>query len=201
MPIPSTTIRTSHAISIKAGSLVIGNIQSWSPSQSRAITPQYEIDAVGVGLPLEQVPGVASGLTIQIARYDLYTSKMEEVWGTPKPFWMLTDQHNPIDVEEKWIRFKSDKDPKIPWIDKKLGDPFSWQKKMNKGIAAAAAGILGEAGIKDDFEGLVTGAEYFVEKFWYSGCWFSQLGRNLQAQGDRIVMVNATLNYTRMRPL
>ena len=40
-----------------------------------------------------------------------------------------------------------------------------------------------------------------VEKFLYEGCWFSQLGRNMQAQGDRIVLVNATLAYVRMRPL
>lgn len=201
MPIPSTLVRTSHAISIKAGNQVIGNIQTWSPSQARAVNPLYEIDAVGTGMPLEQTPGVASGLTIQVARYDLYAAKMEEVWGSPKPFWMLTDQHNPIDVEEKWIRFKSDEDPKLPWLDKHIGDPFEWQKKMNAKIEKASAGILGKAGVKDDLEGLITGAEYYVEKFWYSGCWFSQLGRNLQAQGDRIVMANATLNYTRVRPL
>lgn len=199
MPVPATQIRTSHAISIKAGNQIIGHIQSWAPSQSRAVSPLYEISAVGTGEPFENVPGIATGLTIQVSRYDLFTNKMEEVWGTPKPFWMLTDQHNPIDIEEKWIRFKSDKEPKIPWLDKKIGDPFSWKKKMNKGVEQATASILSAAGIKDDLEGVVVGGEYFVEKFWYSGCYFSQLGRALQAQGDRIVMVNATLHYTKVR--
>ena len=201
MPIPSTTIRTSHAISIKAGNQVIGNIQSWSPSQSRAVTPVHEIDAVGVGLPFEQSPGVATGLTIQIARYDLYVSKMEEIWGTSKPFWMLTDQHNPIDVEEKWIRIIREDEPKTP-LDEKWGSPAGWKKKMNENIVQKAVkGIHGWVDVKDDYEGLVVGDEYFVEKFWYSGCWFSQLGRSYQAQGDRIVMANATLSYARMRKL
>lgn len=31
----------------------------------------------------------------------------------------------------------------------------------------------------------------------YSGCWFSQLGRTLSTTGDRIVNVNATIEYTR----
>jgi len=199
MPVPATQIRTSHAISIKAGNQIIGHIQSWAPNQARAVQPFYEISAVGTGEPFENVPGIATGLTIQIGRYDLFTNKMEEVWGTPKPFWMLTDQHNPIDIEEKWIRFKSDKDPSIPWLDKKAGDPFSFGKKLNKKVEQATGAILSAAGVKDDLEDVQVGAEYYVEKFWYSGCWFSQLGRNLQAQGDRIVMVHATLNYTKVR--
>jgi len=73
---------------------------------------------------------------------------MEEVWGTSSAFWMLSDQLNPLEIEEKW------RNP-----------------------------------------------DGTVEKQLYSGCWFSQLGRNMQAQGDRIVMVNATLNYVKARPL
>ena len=30
----------------------------------------------------------------------------------------------------------------------------------------------------------------------YNGCWFSKLGRQIQATGDRVVMVTATLEYT-----
>lgn len=31
----------------------------------------------------------------------------------------------------------------------------------------------------------------------YSGCWFSNIGRNYRSDGDRIVNVNGTLEYTR----
>jgi hypothetical protein len=32
---------------------------------------------------------------------------------------------------------------------------------------------------------------------WYRGCWFSDLGRTISATGDRIINVNATIQYTR----
>jgi hypothetical protein len=148
MPVPQTLIRTSHAISIRANGTTIGQIQTWAPTQSRTITPAYELRSETSGEVTENVPGNITGLTIQVSRYDLFASKMETVWGTSKALWMLSSQLNPLEVEEKWR------------------NPDST-----------------------------------VEKFLYEGCWFSQLGRNMQAQGDRIVLVNATLAYVRMRPL
>jgi len=147
MPVPYTGIRTSHAISIRVGSTTIGQIQTWAPNQSRTITPAYELRSETSGEVTENVPGNITGLTIQVSRYDLFTSKMEEVWGTSKALWMLSSQLIPLTVEEKW-------------------------RNPNN----------------------------VVEKFVYEGCWFSQLGRNMQAQGDRIVLVNATLAYVKCRP-
>jgi len=148
MPVPQTNIRTSHAISILAGGVPIGQIQTWAPNQSRTITPTYELRSETSGEVTENVPGNITGLTVQVARYDLFASKMEEVWGTAKALWMLSDQLNPLELREKW------RNP--------------------------------------------DGATEF---YHYEGCWFSQIGRNMQAQGDRIVMVNATLNYVKIRPL
>lgn len=39
--------------------------------------------------------------------------------------------------------------------------------------------------------------EYNV--YVYSGCWFSSLGRNFAVQGDRIILVSATLQYEKKR--
>jgi len=148
MPVPQTSIRTSHAISIRANGTTIGQIQTWAPNQSRTITPAYELRSETSGEVTENVPGNITGLTIQVSRYDLFSSKMETVWGTSKALWMLSSQLNPLEVEEKW------RNP-----------------------------------------------DGSVEKFLYEGSWFSQLGRNMQAQGDRIVLVNATMAYVRCRPL
>lgn len=148
MPVPNTTIRSSHAVSLRAAGVTIGQIQTWAPNQSRTVTPAYELRSETSGEVIENVPGNVTGLTIQVSRYDLFASKMEQVWGTPKALWMLTDQNNKLEVEEKW-----------------------------------------------------SNPDGTSEKFIYFDCWFSQLGRNLQAQGDRIVMVNATLNYARVRPV
>jgi len=201
MPVPETTVRTSHAVSIRAGGYTIGQIQTWAPSQSRGVAPLYEIDAVGVGNPLEQVPATATNLTIQVSRYDLYRAKMEEVWGNPNAYWMLTNQHNPFDVEEKWIRYVGDVGIKwsFPWLDKLGNKTSDVVDKIGEGQIKA----LNFVGLTDEkIEKIETGTgDFEVEKWWYSGCWFSQIGRNLSAQGDRIVMVNATLNYTKVRPI
>jgi len=144
-PIPATNIRTSHAVTIQYNSYVIGQIQTWAPNQSRTITPAYELKAQTSGEVTENVPGNITGLTIQVSRYDLFSAKMEEIWGNPD-LNMLSRQSNPLTITEKWVN--------------PSGSP---------------------------------------EKYEYIGCWFSQIGRNLQAQGDRIVMVNATLNYVRIK--
>ena len=151
MPVPTTSegIRTSHAISIhpSVGAAAIGQIQSWAPNQSRTITPTYELDSRTSGNVVDNVPGNVTGLTIQVSRYDLFTVKMEEVWGS-SAFWMLGDQQTALEIREKW--------------QPPGGGP--------------------------------------AEFYHYKGCWFSQLGRNMQAEGNRIVMVNATLNYVSVQP-
>ncbi len=149
MPIPQTLIRSSHALSIKAGGHVVGMIQGWNPSQSRTITPAYEMKSDTSGKVQENVPGNESGLTIQVNRYDLFKSKMEEVWGDSSlaSLRMIGNQLTPFSVTEIW----------------KL--PGNTPDESNE----------------------------------YTGCWFSQLGRNMQATGDRIVQVNATLNYVSIK--
>lgn len=144
MPVPVTTTRTDHAISIRVDGLTIGQIQDWTPQQSRTVTPTYELNSASSGQVFENVPGNIGGLTIGVNRYDLYTLKMEEVWGANFNIQMLTDQINPFRVVEKWI---------------------------------------------------VPGAS--PEVWTYTGCWFTSLGRNHSAQGDRITKVNASLMYVR----
>jgi len=144
MALPNTSTRTDHAITIRVDGKTIGQIQDWNPQQSRTVTPTYELNSATSGSVLENVPGNIGGLTIGVNRYDLYTSKMEEVWGVNFNIQMLTDQSNPITVQEKWL--------------------------LPSG-----------------------GSEIWV----YTGCWFTSLGRNHSAQGDRITKVNASLMYVR----
>jgi hypothetical protein len=40
-----------------------------------------------------------------------------------------------------------------------------------------------------------------IEMWTYEKCWFTSLGRNLGAQGDRLINVNGALVYTRKTPL
>lgn len=100
--VPQTTVRTDHAVSILVNGTAIGHIQEWAPQQARNITPIYEVNAAGQGNVLENVPGISTGLTIGIMRYDLFTSRMEQVWGPSFDITMLTEQHNPITINERW---------------------------------------------------------------------------------------------------
>ncbi len=103
MPInpPTTAVRTSHAMTIRAHGLTIGVVQSWQPNMSRAISPVYELNVATSGEPIENVPGNVQNLTINIQRYDLYVRRMEQAFGTPN-FEMLGDQNNPFEVRETW---------------------------------------------------------------------------------------------------
>lgn len=105
MAIPSTRTRTDHAMAIIAGGKTIGHIQDWTPQQSRTVTPVYELDPSHTGEVVENVPGNIGGLTIGVNRYDLFTKRMEEIWGIGSPtqaMVMLTDQRFRIEVRESW---------------------------------------------------------------------------------------------------
>jgi hypothetical protein len=85
---------------------IIGLINNWAPTESRTITPIYEINPESSGLPYENVPGNTTGLQISISRYDLWTIRMEQAFGVPvgnSNIRMLNDQKAPFTVNEKWV--------------------------------------------------------------------------------------------------
>jgi len=142
--VPSTRVRTSHALTIKVSGITVGLINGWNPTQSRTVTPIYEVGEDDSGNPVENAPGNVTGLTIAVGRFDSYKRRMEEAFGTPDLV-MLTRQSQPFDVMEIWAspHFQVD------------------------------------------------------ERFIYQKCWFSNLGRTLRSDDNRIVNVNATLVYTK----
>jgi len=103
MPVnpPNTAVRTSHAMTIRANGITVGVIQNWTVNMTRGVAHVYELNAATSGEPIETVPGNVGGLTININRYDLYTRRMEQAFGTPN-FEMLGDQQNPFEVRESW---------------------------------------------------------------------------------------------------
>ena len=145
---PRTFARTSHGITIRVNGITVGLIQAWNPGQNRGMTAIYELNAETSGNIKEHIPGNRGGQTISVNRYDLYTAKMEQAFGT-LDFNLLSDVNAPFDVNE-------------------------YSKRINE-------------------EGIVIATDVIT----YYDCWFSNLGRSYSATGDRLVMVNATLNYTR----
>lgn len=98
---PDTLTRTTHSIQIKANGETIGLIQTWSPTMSKTVTPIYELNIETSGVPFENVPGNMQNLTIQVARYDIWTKRMETAFGTPD-LYMLSNQKSPFSIEERW---------------------------------------------------------------------------------------------------
>ena len=53
-PVPETLVRTSHSLTIRANGQTVGLINGWNPTQSRTITPIFQIaenqifDQVGI---------------------------------------------------------------------------------------------------------------------------------------------------------
>jgi hypothetical protein len=150
---PGTLVRTSHSLTIQVNGVIVGLINGWNPTISRTITPIYQIATYFLGTrsgdPVEKVPGNVTGQTIGVQRYDIYTKRMEEAFGT-SDLMMLSSQLDPFDVIEKW--------------------------QYPNTVLRPGGG---------------------VEMVYYKGCWLSNIGRNFRSDGDRIVNVNATLEYTR----
>jgi hypothetical protein len=155
-PVPETLIRTSHALTIRVNGISVGLVNGWNPTQSKTITPAYQIgtfvDGIPSGEPVEKLPGNVTGMTIAVQRYDIYTQKMEEAFGvyvgdgSRKSLSMLTQQDRPFELREQW-RYPDD--------------------------PGGSEGVI------------------------YQGCWFSNIGKNYRSDGDRIVNVNATIEYTK----
>lgn len=99
---PNTRTRLSHALTIRAKGQTIGLIQSFAPAaQTRPLAYVYELNTATSGEPVERVPGNVGGLSINVDRYDLYTKKMETVFGTAD-FTMLSDQTDKFQLREVW---------------------------------------------------------------------------------------------------
>jgi hypothetical protein len=100
--VPNTSTRTDHAISIKVRGKTIGSIQEWGPQQSRTVEPLYEINVANSGNVAENIPGIIGGLIINVLRYDLFSERMEQAWGPNFNITMLTDQTNPLVINERF---------------------------------------------------------------------------------------------------
>lgn len=103
--VPTTTTITSHGLLIQARGEVIGAITRWRTNENRTITPVFEFGGVTTGAgddiqgdsgePYENVPGNIGGTTIGIQRYDIYTKRFENAFGTNN-LEMLTKQTSSI---------------------------------------------------------------------------------------------------------
>lgn len=109
--VPFTNTLTNHGLVIQSGGQAIGAITNWSPDQGRGVTPVFEFGQITTGAgddiqadpgePYEIVPGNITNTTLRINRYDIYTLRFEQVFGTTN-LEMLTKQSSAIKFQEYW---------------------------------------------------------------------------------------------------
>lgn len=106
--VPTTQIVSNHGLLIFAGTKFIGVVAAWSHTHNQTVTPAYVFgdQVVGIndvkparGEPVENMPGNATGMSINIERYDIYTERFEDAFGT-KRLDMLTMQNSPLTFKE-----------------------------------------------------------------------------------------------------
>lgn len=171
--VPTTRTRLSHALTIRAGGRVIGAVHQWSPSQSRTVDHEFEIEANAVGMPVDLVAGVVERREIRISRYDLYVSVIEEVFGAFEII-NLADQYRPFSLREVW------RGPGLGGeVTHALSNLAGAAPQLSAALTTGAAGLVGSAG----------------RQYEYSSCWFTDLGRTIDTKGDRVISVDATLAY------
>lgn len=181
--VPNTRTRLSHALTIRAAGRTIGAVHSISPSQSRTVDQEFEVEANSKGMPIDLVPQTVDKRELRVSRYDLYTSIMEEVFGNYEII-NLCDQYRPFTLREVWssrlpgsnaVNFLNS----APTL---IGQPFGQVTNPLASLPPLARSALSFAGSDR-------------RQYEYNGCWFQDIGRQIDAKGDRVISVEATIMY------
>ena len=100
--VPTTNARLTHAYRLRtSGGRTIGAVYQCDEDQGRNVDLEFEVDVNGVGQPADIIPQDMTTQTLTIARWDLYTSVIEEAF-TNFELSMLTDQSRGFRLQEVW---------------------------------------------------------------------------------------------------
>lgn len=100
--VPNTRVVLSHGLTLRtADNRRIGAVHEWQDRQSREVNLRFGIYPAARGQPAAIVPGRATGHTLSIARYDLYTKWFEEAFGEVD-LTVLEDQRVGLRCREQW---------------------------------------------------------------------------------------------------
>ncbi len=182
---PRTLVRTSHVLVLRARGRNIGAVHNYAVSMRRPVEDRFEVNAQGYGMPVDTTPKNIEGREIRLGRYDLYTAIMEEVFGTTE-WTCLCDQSGPFDLIERWS------DPGLSLGGLVNATPL---------VPGSARGALSNVNVDPNIAGAIAAATSFLTTssrgrgYAYVGCYFTDLGRTIDAKGDRTINVEATINY------
>jgi hypothetical protein len=99
---PSTRTRLSHAYTLRIRGAAVGAVYRASVRQAREVAMKREMYRDAHGEPADLVPGVMSTQSFSIARYDLHSSTIEDVFGGNFEIEMLMQQASGFRIREFW---------------------------------------------------------------------------------------------------
>jgi hypothetical protein len=167
---------------------------------TREVDTEFEVDPNATGLPVDLVPQTLTRREIRISRYDTYPTLMEEAFGTSELI-TLCDQFRPFTCREVWrgpgINPLGSAGSALAGLSGLAGSlglsgvanaANKANEDLSNAIGAAASSTVGSAVVT--VLGILTAD---IRMYEYVGCYFTDLGRQLDAKGDRVVSVDATL--------
>jgi hypothetical protein len=102
----NTTIQTYHGGSIVVNDKVVGRITNWQSNgaYTREGSHCYELNGNTWGLPVDYVPGRATGFNITFTRNEVWSMELELALGYGAVWNSLTDQTYPFNAQEYLFR-------------------------------------------------------------------------------------------------
>jgi len=100
------TVQMYHGGTIVVAGNVIGRITAWQPAgaYNREGAHIYELNSKTWGLPVDYVPGRATGFNITWTRNEVWNEELELTLGYGSVWQNLTDQTAPFDARECLFR-------------------------------------------------------------------------------------------------
>lgn len=110
-PIEATAVGAPSTMFYHGGTIVVngnivGRINTWQPAgaYTREATHVYEVSKETWGLPVDIVPGRATGFNITWTRSEVWTQELELALGYQALWSNLTDQTRPFTANEMLFR-------------------------------------------------------------------------------------------------
>jgi len=102
----SPTVQMYHGGAIVVNDAIIGRIQTWQPAGAftREGSHVYELNSATWGLPVDYVPGRATGFNVTFTRSEVWFQELEIALGYPGVWSNLTDQTFPFTAQEYLYR-------------------------------------------------------------------------------------------------
>lgn len=96
------TSMSYHGLAIVVQGNIVGRFTSWNPdgAYNRDGEHVYELNRGTIGLPVDYVPGKATGFTVSYGRTEVWEQELERTLGYGSVFQNLTDQRRPFVTQE-----------------------------------------------------------------------------------------------------